>query len=340
MAFNYTRYGSYLGSTFGVATKNGIFNTNASQIIGDFAPPGQAEFTTPGTYSWTAPLGVTSVSVVCVGGGGSGAAYFGCAGAGGGLAYKNNISVTPGQSYTVIVGVGGTGLPDNVMRNAASGSIASCNGGSSSFTNNIITVTATGGQHGYGLSGAQTRPNGGSPSGTFDGGGSGGTCEGNYSSNVGLTTSGGGGAGGYSGNGGKGAGSLSSNGTYVQPTSGTGGGGGGAAGMATSTGTAVFSGAGGGGVGLLGEGTSGSAGITDTTSAAPDATQVGSGGSGGADGNVGTINKGGTGGLYGGAGGSGNGDSSTSIGGDGAGGAVRIIWGVGRAFPSTGTGNE
>lgn len=31
---------------------------------------GEAEFTTPGTYSWTAPAGVTSVCVVCVCGGG------------------------------------------------------------------------------------------------------------------------------------------------------------------------------------------------------------------------------------------------------------------------------
>ena len=32
---------------------------------------GQAEFTTAGTYSWEVPLGVSSVCVVCVGGGGS-----------------------------------------------------------------------------------------------------------------------------------------------------------------------------------------------------------------------------------------------------------------------------
>ena len=66
---------------------------------------GQIAYTTPGTYSWTAPAGVTSVCVVCVGGGGSGGAgYYVGGGAGGGLAYKNNISVTPGSSYTVVVG--------------------------------------------------------------------------------------------------------------------------------------------------------------------------------------------------------------------------------------------
>jgi hypothetical protein len=30
-------------------------------------------------------------------------------GGGGGLGWKNNIAVTPGQSYTVVVGAGGTG---------------------------------------------------------------------------------------------------------------------------------------------------------------------------------------------------------------------------------------
>ena len=33
---------------------------------------GQQAYTTPGTYTWTVPVGVTSVSVVCVGGGASG----------------------------------------------------------------------------------------------------------------------------------------------------------------------------------------------------------------------------------------------------------------------------
>ena len=72
---------------------------------------GQVAYTTPGTYSWTAPAGVTSVCVVCVGGGGSGAwqtnAISPQGGSGGGLGWKNNIAVTPGQTYTVVVGAGG-----------------------------------------------------------------------------------------------------------------------------------------------------------------------------------------------------------------------------------------
>lgn len=69
---------------------------------------GQQAYTTPGTYSWVAPTGVTSVSVVAVGGGATGSpacgCYSGAGGKGGSLAYKNNYSVTPGNSYSVVVG--------------------------------------------------------------------------------------------------------------------------------------------------------------------------------------------------------------------------------------------
>lgn len=72
---------------------------------------GQVSFTTPGTYTWVVPEGVTKVSCVVIGAGGQGTLYVGVNGHGGGeggaLRYKNNIDVTPGQSYTVVVGSGG-----------------------------------------------------------------------------------------------------------------------------------------------------------------------------------------------------------------------------------------
>ena len=74
-------------------------------------PRGESVYTIPGTFSWTCPAGVTSVSVVCVGAGaGGGDPSYGSYGGGGGgaLAYANNVSVTPGASYTVVVGRGGT----------------------------------------------------------------------------------------------------------------------------------------------------------------------------------------------------------------------------------------
>jgi hypothetical protein len=47
--------------------------------------------------------------------------------------------------------------------------------------------------------------------------------------------------------------------------------------------------------------------------------------------------KGGNGGLYGGGGGGVMDNSDNEVTGSGASGAVRIIWGAGRSFPSTNT---
>jgi len=56
-------------------------------------------------YEWTCPPGVTSVSVVCIGSGGStGFWQSKLGGGGGGLGWKNNISVKPGEKYKVVVG--------------------------------------------------------------------------------------------------------------------------------------------------------------------------------------------------------------------------------------------
>ena len=75
-------------------------------------------FDQAGTFSWVAPCGVTSVTVdlwgAGGGGGGAGAYSFlgtntGAGGGGGGGAYHNvTVPVTPGTSYTVTVGAGGS----------------------------------------------------------------------------------------------------------------------------------------------------------------------------------------------------------------------------------------
>lgn len=171
-----------------------------------------------------------------------------------------------------------------------------------------------------------------------DGGGDGGTG--------GTTTStwlaGGGGAGGYSGNGGNGS---SSGGASTSATGGGGGGGGRAP-------ESLGNGYGGGGVGVLGQGSSGAGGADNAG---------GEGGSGGGSGGAGSWGQYG-GGMFGGKSGSlllhaGRGgalsykNNITVTPGEslllrpyGAGGssgaynpAIRIIWGAGRAFPSTNT---
>lgn len=106
--------------TFTVTATNGAGTSNssaASNSATPFQPVGQDAYTSPGTYSWVAPAGVTSVSIVAVGGGGAGSPggnfggprFCGSGGSGAGLGYKNNYTVVPGTSYTVVVGAGGAG---------------------------------------------------------------------------------------------------------------------------------------------------------------------------------------------------------------------------------------
>ncbi len=130
------------------------------------------------------------------------------------------------------------------------------------------------------------------------------------------TSSGGGGAGGYNGPGGNGGNSFGGD-----AQSGSGGGGGG-----SGSGSGYITG--GGGVGIFGIGVSGSGSRSTASSAFLDAAK---GGSGGGD-SYGTNAK--SGGLYGGSAAPGefygNDKGITS-----AGGAVRILWGKGRAFPAS-----
>ena len=291
-------------------TGHGGSGQDGLAVVAITVPNFQTEFIEPGTYQWTAPADVTSVCVVCIGGGAGGDNGYGTySGGGGGLGYKNNISVTPGQSYTVVVGAGGSG---------AGQSYSAVNGGAGgdSYFMNANTVRGAGG----------TRGSGGSYTG--DGGGTGGAG----TTISGGSGGGGGGAGGYSGNGG--AGSNSGNGSAGSG----GGGGGGATGVYGSNyfgGSQGTRAGAGGGTGIYGEGTSGVAGLNQGSDY-PGTLRNGRGGSGGQDGQNGTL-----GGEFGGGG---NGGFRVLLGqvfgrGGGAGGpgAVRIIWGTGRAFPSTNT---
>jgi hypothetical protein len=144
---------------------SGILQTFiGGSLVAGGANEGQEAYTTAGIYNWTAPTGVTSVSVVAVGGGASGHANGGA-----GLGYKNNITVVPGNSYTVVVGAYGS-------------SSSTGTDGTDSYFISAATVSGEGG--------AQGTNGGGSYTGT--GGGTGG----------GAAGLGGGGAGGYAGNGG------------------------------------------------------------------------------------------------------------------------------------------
>jgi hypothetical protein len=291
--------GDVTGSVSFDGTGNASISTTVSGTVvgGSGSLVGQAFYGSGhGTYTWRCPPGVTSVSVVCIGGGaGGGSQWSYGGGAGGALSWGNNIPVTPGTDYTVQVGKGGDGNGGDLS------------GGQSYFIN-TSTLYANGGSNGSNAGGG----------GAYRGGGG----NGGYGS--GQWACSGGGAGGYTGNGGSGENGANHNGS-----------GGGAAGgyMYSSTyGTGA-----GGGVGPFGQGTSGSS----------RAHSGGMCGSGGTDGDIGenpwwSIGVFGTkvGGLYGGGGG-GTGSSSPMGYGlnKGGRGCVRIIWGSGRSFPSTGTGD-
>jgi hypothetical protein len=69
----------------------------------------EQQFISPGTFYWIVPDGVTSISIVAVAGGGGGqkTANGGASGQGAQLTFINNVSVTPGETYEIVVGDGG-----------------------------------------------------------------------------------------------------------------------------------------------------------------------------------------------------------------------------------------
>ena len=183
--------------TFRVSATNAFGPSYPSAASNSATPTlvvGQQAYGCAGTFSWVAPTGVTSVSVVAVGAGGTSPDIaFRGGGGGGGLRYKNNITVIPGNSYTVIAG------------NVTSGT-----GGNSSFASEVTANGGNGSTSSTGGAGGTGTTIGGSVGGGNGGNGGNASCYG-----------GGGGAAGYAGNGGTGA-TGSGNGT-----AGSGGGAGG-----------------------------------------------------------------------------------------------------------------
>ena len=290
--------------------------TALANITSQAYAPGNVEYTTPGTFAFIVPAGVTSISAVAIGaGGGGGYTWANSGGGGGALAWANNIAVTPGQSITITV-------PPEVSYNAS---------GASAVVGSFFS--AQGGS--YGATSTRAAPVAGS---VVPSGGSGGLCSQNG-------YGGGGGAGGYTGNGGDGSyGAVGSNAT----NGGQGVGGSAAGGYGYNSSTYSFGG--GGGVGLYGQGTSGTnqtslpEGNTWTYTYSTNAGYGGKGGSGGEQGSpnsntsqtfYGRTTYHGEGGRYGG-GGAGGGTSVSANANfcKGAQGAVRIMWGTNKSFPS------
>lgn len=134
----------FISTTAGNVFFNNL-NHDYGTIVSNVAAIASQPYTSPGTYTFTVPAGVTSLSLVTIGGGGGGAQNTTApsGGSGGLLTYANSIVVTPGETFTVVIGTGGTsgttmgnsGAPTYIYRNS----------------NNSLVLQAFGGAGGNGL---------------------------------------------------------------------------------------------------------------------------------------------------------------------------------------------
>jgi hypothetical protein len=125
--------------------------------------------TAAGSYSWTAPCGVTSATIKVWGGGGGGGVGGSnngeAAGGGGGGGYSTiTVAVVPGTTYTGTVGTGGSG---------GTSTVGAASNGSTGGTSTMFGISATGGNGGLGFANGATGGTGGTGSGgtqNFSGG--------------------------------------------------------------------------------------------------------------------------------------------------------------------------
>jgi hypothetical protein len=271
------------------------------------------------TYTWTVPAGVTEISALVVGAGGGGAHTGSMAksggGGGGGLAWLNNIPVTPGEDLTIRVGSSGRGkIGDSnasslgatggmsQIRNSTLGEILTANAGTGGTVNGTLAYGGSINHNATLISGKTQYIDYGGANGGAGGGGY------DY-----TYAAGGGGAGGYRG------GTGGQGGTSAAGTNFTAGATGGGAGGESINANGRWVGHNGGGVSIYGEGnngvTSGQLGSSDTHPSGVHTQNIGRGGGGS------HMN--------------GFPDGITQSSGWGGPGAVRIIWGENRKFPST-----
>lgn len=211
------------------------------------AAPGQQAYTSAATYSWECPAGVTSVSVVTVGAGRSSGSR-----AGGALAYKNNISVTPGNTYAVVVAAANSTTRssfngDSEVSAAQSSAKTGDGGGNGGNGADQGGGGGAGGYSGAGGNGVGGTASGGSGSGG-GGGGGGGYAEDPYffgggGGGVGILGEGSDGAGGVYTGGGEG-GSGGADGGNAEGGTGTGGAYGGGGGFNNWTNPTITAGVG------------------------------------------------------------------------------------------------
>jgi hypothetical protein len=276
----------FSGDRYGAASA--YYDGTAYVMGGGCTSGGDFEsYTEGGSYNYTVPAGISSITIKAwgAGGGGGGGGSSGSGGDGGGGGYgESTVNVSPGQSVNIIVGYGGGG--------GTGASPSASGGGGGGYTrvtvngSTVLTVgsgagggggdnssSTSGGQGGAGggatgqNGGASSNANGGTAGSTSGGGGgSGGTNGANGSS-----LSGGGGANGNSAStgGASNGGSIGGGGGGSYNSSGYAGGGGGGSG---------YYGGGGGGSSVAGDagGGGGGGGSTYINSGSSQVNQVGS----------------------------------------------------------------
>ncbi len=151
---------------------------------------GESSYTAAGNYQFVVPPGVFSISAVCIGHGGTPPTDSGSiGGGGGGLSYRNDIPVLPGEILFVRINAttGATIRRDNnlfgeLLVGASSGRGVQPGAPivGSGFGGGTASGTGGGGAAGYGSGGSTTAAvpsggagGGGGPTGTYSGGGGG-----------------------------------------------------------------------------------------------------------------------------------------------------------------------
>lgn len=148
-------------------------------------------FLTPANNSWVCPANVFTVQVECWGGGGAGAGSAvasSCGGGGGGAYSLKNVSVTPGNTYSLFVGEGGGGDIGNgdngtdswfsssatVMAKGGSGAVGDVGGAGGAAASGVGTTKYSGGAGNNGGFSSPWGGGGGGGAGSTGNGGAGG----------------------------------------------------------------------------------------------------------------------------------------------------------------------
>jgi hypothetical protein len=251
-------------STFTVSAATAA-STSTRQFTITVNAPSITSFTSTGAFTYSVPVGVTSVRTLVVAGGGGGGLCIGGGGGAGGLVESSSFPVTPGGTVPGSVGGGGSGgqsrgSSGSVGGNSVFGSITANGGGGggswdsgpapgggsggggaqASYNGGSATQSPSGGGTGYGNPGWRGNPGFGGGGGAASSGGPtttpnngpGGTSRGNNITGSTVQYAGGGGGGAHQGSGanapggGAGAGGGGT-GVGVSATANTGSGGGG-----------------------------------------------------------------------------------------------------------------